>query len=54
LVFESTQYNNGWNGKINNEPAAAGTYYFLLMAKDALENSLVGDEVMKGEITLIR
>ncbi len=54
LVFESTQYNNGWNGKINNEPAATGTYYFLLMAKDALGNSLVGDEVMKGEITLIR
>lgn len=54
LVFESTQYNNGWNGKINNEPAPAGTYYFLLMAKDAGGHSLVGAEVMEGEVTLLR
>jgi gliding motility-associated-like protein len=54
LIFESKQYNNGWNGKINNEPAASGTYYFLLMAKDAFGQSLVGDEVMEGELTLLR
>ncbi|MFN5621522.1 MAG: gliding motility-associated C-terminal domain-containing protein [Flavobacteriales bacterium] len=54
LVFESLQYNSGWNGKINNEPAPAGTYYFLLMAKDGLGNSLVGSEVLEGEVTLIR
>jgi gliding motility-associated-like protein len=54
LVFESTQYNNGWNGKINNEPAPAGTYYFLLIAKDALGRTLVGIEVLEGEVTLIR
>ena len=54
LVFESTQYNNGWNGKVNNEPAPAGTYYFLLMANDASGQSLVGAEVMEGEVTLIR
>jgi gliding motility-associated-like protein len=54
LVFESTQYNNVWNGKVNNEPAPAGTYYFLLMANDASGQSLVGAEVMEGEVTLIR
>jgi gliding motility-associated-like protein len=54
LIFESTQYNNGWNGKVNNEPAPEGTYYFLLIAKDASGQSLVGAEVMEGEVTLIR
>jgi gliding motility-associated-like protein len=54
LVFETTQYNNGWNGKIENEPAPAGTYFFLLKAYDALGNSLVGADVMEGEVTLIR
>jgi gliding motility-associated-like protein len=54
LVFESTQYNNGWNGKVSNEPAPEGTYYFLLIAKDASGQSIVGAEVMEGEVTLIR
>jgi gliding motility-associated-like protein len=54
LIFETTQYNNGWNGKIDNEPAPAGTYFFLLKAQDAFGNSLVVGDVMEGEVTLLR
>jgi gliding motility-associated-like protein len=54
LVFESTQYNNGWNGKVNNEPAPAGTYYFLLMAKDSNGRSLLDVDVYAGEVSLLR
>jgi gliding motility-associated-like protein len=54
LIFETTQYNNGWNGKIDNEPAPAGTYFFLLQAQDSFGNSLFGGDVMEGEVTLLR
>jgi gliding motility-associated-like protein len=54
LLFESTQFNYGWNGKVNNNDASAGTYYFILIAKDSQGRSLVGNEVLKGELTLIR
>ena len=54
LVFETQQFASGWNGKVDNEPATEGTYYFLLMAKDAFGNSLVGDDIMEGEVTLLR
>ena len=54
LVFETNQFATGWNGKLNNEPATEGTYYFLLMAKDAFGNSLVGDDILEGELTLLR
>ena len=54
LVFESKQFNDGWNGKINNTDASPGTYYFLLIAKNAKGESLVSSEVMEGEVTLIR
>jgi gliding motility-associated-like protein len=54
LIFETIQYNNGWNGKIDNEPAPAGTYFFLLQAQDSFGNSLFGGDVMEGEVTLLR
>jgi len=54
LVFETTQFATGWNGKVDNEPATEGTYYFLLMAKDAFGNSLVGEDILEGEVTLLR
>ena len=54
LIFESKQMANGWNGKIDNDPAAEGTYYFLLFATNSQGRSLVGSEVLEGEISLIR
>jgi gliding motility-associated-like protein len=54
LIFETTQFATGWNGKVDNEPASEGTYYFLMMAKDAFGNSLVGDDIIEGEVTLLR
>ncbi len=54
LLFETTQFTTGWNGKVDNEPASEGTYYFLMMAKDAIGNSLVGDDILEGEVTLLR
>ncbi len=54
LIFESKQMAKGWNGKIDNDPAPAGTYYFLLMAKDASGRSLLEVDVYAGEVSLLR
>lgn len=45
-VFESTNYQNNWNGVYNNNPLPEGSYFYVI------EGS--GDVVIKGTITLIR
>jgi gliding motility-associated-like protein len=46
LVYSQIGYNNQWNGMVNNQPLATGTYYFLL-------NFANGEAIKKGFITLI-
>ncbi|MEZ5012669.1 MAG: PKD domain-containing protein [Chitinophagales bacterium] len=50
LVFTTTDINRGWNGKVDGEEAAMGTYVYLVRAI-----GLGGEEfVRQGNITLVR
>ncbi len=47
LVFKSTGYNTPWDGKYNNEPVPAGTYYYVI----SLNNT---PDKYTGTVTIIR
>jgi gliding motility-associated-like protein len=50
LIFETSDYNKGWDGTINGTPAAADTYFYLIQL------ALPGGNAknFKGDVTLIR
>ncbi len=50
LVFETTDINNGWDGKLNGVPQPIGTYVYQI---DAIDNA--GKHFIKnGNVTLLR
>lgn len=50
LMFSTSEYMQGWDGNFNGQPAAVGTYVWVVQGKD------VNNETVqrKGTITLIR
>lgn len=54
LLFESTQFQHGWDGTVNKEPAPEGTYYYIVRAKDRYGNSLLEGDSRAGSFTLLR
>lgn len=53
LVHESQNISYGWDGYVNGEPAAAGTYYFTVVYKDFVVVN--ADRFFtRGSFTLIR
>lgn len=50
MVFETTQYMIGWDGKFNGQPAGAGGYVWMVKGEDYNGNAIV----KKGTVLLIR
>jgi gliding motility-associated-like protein len=50
-VFETTDARNGWNAKLNGEPATEGVYYYILTAVDYSGNTI---EQRNGHIQVVR
>lgn len=46
VIFQSNDYRGGWDGRINNEPVADGTYYYILRRSDG--------ENFHGALTITR
>lgn len=50
VLFETTMYTKGWNGKFNNAPMPEGVYTWVMTFAIGK-----GDETeCKGEVTLLR
>ena len=47
-VYQSTQYQNDWNGRLNNEPLPIGTYYFVV------DLSAYNRKSVTGSVTIMR
>ncbi|RBL88864.1 Ig-like domain-containing protein [Chitinophaga flava] len=47
LVFQTRHYNNTWNGTINGQPLAEGTYYYIITVGQQIKT-------FKGYITIVR
>lgn len=50
LVFESLDATSGWDGTVKGQPAAAGTYYYIIILNDLYGNSTT----YRNDLTLIR
>ena len=50
LMFSSTTYMEGWDGTVNGQTAAVGTYVWVVQGKDISNNTIQ----RKGTVTLIR
>jgi gliding motility-associated-like protein len=50
LVYSTTSYSVGWNGEINGQPAAMGTYYYVI----TLRNEGEYNKPVTGSVTLLR
>jgi len=50
LVFETREFNKGWDGKHNGRDAPSDVYVYVLVARDPGGN----EEIRKGDVTLIR
>ncbi|MFM9985524.1 MAG: gliding motility-associated C-terminal domain-containing protein [Flavobacteriales bacterium] len=50
-VYESTDFNDGWNGKFNGSEMTSGTYYYLLKYEELCTGVKVDTE---GTLTLLR
>ena len=46
IIFQSNDYGGGWDGRVNNEPVADGTYYYILRRSDG--------ENFHGPLTITR
>ncbi|MBO9731417.1 MAG: gliding motility-associated C-terminal domain-containing protein, partial [Chitinophaga sp.] len=46
MVFQQRGYTNNWNGKVNGQPLAEGTYYYIITLGDS-------NRQFKGFITII-
>jgi gliding motility-associated-like protein len=46
-VFESTGYNNPWDGKFNNQPLPFGTYYYIIALRKGMKS-------ITGYVTIVR
>ena len=46
VIYQSNDYGGGWDGRINNEPVADGTYYYILRRSDG--------ENFHGALTITR
>lgn len=46
VIYQSNDYGGGWDGRINNEPVADGTYYYILRRSDG--------ENFHGPLTITR
>ena len=46
VIYQSNDYGGGWDGRINNEPVADGTYYYILRRSDG--------ETFHGGLTITR
>ena len=46
VIYQSNDYGGGWDGRINNEPVAEGTYYYILRRSDG--------ENFHGALTITR
>lgn len=53
LVFESTQLNQQWSGKVNGNDAPEGTYYYVIEAM-TFDGKPYASGGLKGSLTLIR
>ena len=47
IVYHRKNYSNDWDGTVNGNPLAEGTYYYVLVIKD-------NNTTVKGFITIIR
>ncbi len=53
LVFESQQSDQGWEGRINGQDAAIGTYTYFVKW-EYLDRRVLQQEIRKGDLVLIR
>ncbi|MBL7962223.1 MAG: gliding motility-associated C-terminal domain-containing protein [Flavobacteriales bacterium] len=53
-LYETTDPNRGWNGKMNNmsDLAPDGTYYYIISYRDPCKENV--EETFKGVVTLLR
>ncbi len=57
LVFETGDYQQGWDGEFNSQPAPSDTYTWVIdftYREDGINNGNPVSEVVSGEVTLIR
>lgn len=50
LMYSTTEYMKGWDGTVNGQPAAIGTYVWIVQGKDVSNNTIQ----RKGTVTLVR
>ncbi|CAL1516614.1 PKD domain-containing protein [Chitinophaga sp. MM2321] len=50
MMYSTTAYLQGWDGRINGEPAAVGTYVWVVQGQDIHNKTII----RKGTVTLIR
>jgi gliding motility-associated-like protein len=51
LLFDTRNYNNGWNGKFNGMDLPVGTYYYILRVQGQNDER---DHYKAGSVTLLR
>ncbi|MBC9913667.1 PKD domain-containing protein [Chitinophaga varians] len=50
LMYDNTTYMKGWDGRVNGQPAAVGTYVWVVQGRDINHKTVL----RKGTVTLIR
>ena len=53
MLFETTDINAGWNGKVNGVLSPQGTYFYLVRFTTLCIYGLEGSGVRKGSVTLL-
>jgi len=53
LVFETTEYQRGWDGRYNGQDAPAGVYVWILRYSNEGESAPF-EQTKKGTVTLVR
>ncbi|QJB41866.1 gliding motility-associated C-terminal domain-containing protein [Chitinophaga oryzae] len=50
LMYDNTAYMKGWDGRVNGQPAAVGTYVWVVQGRDVDDKTVL----RKGTVTLVR
>jgi gliding motility-associated-like protein len=50
LVYQTTDFRKGWDGKYKGRDAEFGTYFWIISANDINDKPTM----LKGDVTLIR
>jgi hypothetical protein len=51
MVFQTKELGKGWDGTVNQQPAAAGVYVWVVRARNKISGQI---EYKESTVTLIR